>query len=82
MATESAAQVARDTYVLLGLGIIVLGFVGYEIAGLTLPGWHTISYIAKEHRWLYTLILTAFAVAGPLSIWWWVWHINYGTISR
>ena len=79
---ESAAQVTRDTYVLLGLGIVVLLFIAYEIAGLTLPGWHTISFIAKHHPWLYTLILTAFAVGGPVGVWWWAWHINFGTISR
>lgn len=75
-------QVARDTYVLLGLGIIILAFIAYELAGLTPPGWHTISYYAKYHPSLFTAILVGFMVLGLLAPIWWVAHIKYGTISR
>ena len=75
-------QVARDTYVLLGIGIVVLGFICYELAGLTLPGWHTISYLAKQHPSLFTAILVGFLALGMIAPVWWVWHVRYGTISR
>ena len=75
-------QVHHDTYVLLGLGILILGFVAYEIAGLTLPGWHTISWFAKYHSWLFTTILVGFMALGLLAPLWWVGHIRFGTISR
>ena len=75
-------QVARDTYVLLGLGILVLGFIAYELAGLTVPGLHTISFIAKHNHWLFVSILVGFMVAGFVAPAWWIWHIVYGTISR
>lgn len=75
-------QVARDTYVLLGLGILVLAFIAYELAGLTLPGWHTISYYAKYHPWLFSGILLGFMALGMIAPVWWVIHVRYGTISR
>jgi hypothetical protein len=79
---ENPHQIAMDTYVLLGLGIVVLMFIAYELAGLMLPGWHTISFIAKHHRELYLIILAAFMLAGLVGPAWWVYHINWGTISR
>ena len=79
---EAAAQVTRDTYVLLGLAILVLLFCAVELAGLTLPGFHTISFVAKHNRWLYYAIWGAFVLAGPVGVWWWWWHITFGQISR
>ena len=41
--------------------IVILGFL-YELAGETVPGWHTISYRAHK-SWLIRIIILA-AVAG------------------
>ncbi len=75
-------QVAHDTYVLLGLGIIVLAFISYELAGLTLPGWHTISFYAKQHTWLFAAILIGFMALGMVAPMWWTYHVRFGNITR
>jgi hypothetical protein len=61
---------ANDINMLLAVGIVGLLFTAYELGGLTLPGWHTISFFAHEHVWLRWTISAAFVVAGlSLAIW-------------
>lgn len=62
-----------DLLTLLGFGILSLVFVAYEIAGLTLPGVHTISYLSHGHITLRVLILALFVL---LPFWWW-WHSGH-----
>lgn len=45
--------------------VVVLGFL-YELAGETVPGWHTISWNAHKH-WFVRLMILA-AVAGLFVI--------------
>jgi hypothetical protein len=61
-------SVSLDLVALLGFGILGLVFVAFEIAGLTLPGMHTVSYLAHGYMPLRLLILVLFALA---TIWWW-----------
>lgn len=58
--------------VLIALGVAVTGMalIAYEIAGLTVPGWHTISY--SGHRsWLVRFGIVGLALA---FIGWWLVH--------
>jgi hypothetical protein len=55
--------------VLFVVAVLTIAFVFYEIAGLTVPGWHTISWYAHHHVYLRLLILTAFILTIP---WWWL----------
>lgn len=57
----------EDLAVLFILAILVVSFIFYELAGLTIPGWHTISYLAHNHWYLRFLILLGFLLA---PIWW------------
>ena len=58
-----------DLGALLAFGILALVFVAYEIAGLTLPGLHTISFLAHNHYYLRLLILILFLL---MPAWWWI----------
>ena len=58
-----------DIYSLLGFAILALAFTAYEIAGLTVPGWHTISFLAHGNALLRGVILAGFLLA---PIWWWL----------
>lgn len=60
----------EDLTVLFIVAILTLAFIFYEIAGLTLPGWHTISYYSHNHWYLRYLILVGFA----LTPFWWFAH--------
>ncbi len=66
----------RDFVILLSLAIIVLGFVAYEMAGLLLPGWHTISFYAHASTWLDYGITGLIAGAGAVGVWWWRRHMR------
>jgi hypothetical protein len=59
--------VSLDLVALLGFGILGLVFVAFEIAGLTLPGMHTISYLAHHYPLLRLLILALFLL---MAVWW------------
>jgi hypothetical protein len=59
--------VSLDLVALLGFGILGLVFVAFEIAGLTLPGLHTVSYLAHHYPPLRLLILALFLL---MPIWW------------
>jgi hypothetical protein len=59
----------EDLAVLFVLAIMTMGFIFYELAGLTLPGWHTISWFSHHHMYLRVVILIAFALTVP---WWWL----------
>lgn len=59
-----------DINMLLAVGVVGLIFTAYELAGLTLPGWHTISFFAHEHTWLRWVISSSFLIAGlALALW-------------
>jgi hypothetical protein len=61
---------ATDLNVLLVVGILGIAFTAYEIGGLTLPGWHTISWYAHQYIWLRWVISGAFILAGiTLALW-------------
>jgi len=62
--------VSLDLVALLGFGILGLVFVAFEIAGLTLPGMHTISYLAHHYPPLRLLILALFLLMAA----WWTIH--------
>ncbi len=72
----------RDFVILLSLAVIVLGFVAYEIAGLTLPGWHTVSFLASQNPALHVGITVAFVVAGLVGAAWFWWHARKGRIPK
>jgi len=57
----------EDLAVLFVVAVLTIAFVFYEIAGLTVPGWHTISWYAHHHVYLRLLILVAFLLA---PVWW------------
>ena len=60
----------EDLAVLFAVAILTMAFIFYEIAGLTVPGMHTISYLAHHHWYLRAAILLAFLLT-PI---WWVIH--------
>lgn len=60
----------EDLGVLFVVALLTLGFIFYEIAGLTLPGFHTVSWLAHHHWYLRLLILIGFCLT-PI---WWVIH--------
>ena len=59
----------EDLTVLFLVALLTLAFIFYEIAGLTLPGFHTISYLSHNHWYLRLLILIGFCLA---PYWWWI----------
>lgn len=68
----------RDADILLGLAVIVVGFVAFEMAGLLLPGWHTISYYAAHNAVLDYFLLAAFVLGGLGGAVWFWFHIRRG----
>ncbi len=67
----------RDfTILLVGVAISLL-FVAYEMAGLTIPGWHTISYYASHNQTLRFAISCVMLLAGPISGAWFIWHTSH-----
>lgn len=68
----------RAVRILLGLAVLVLSFVAYELAGLDpkLPGVHTISYVAQNDHWLAWVIGATFPLAGAAGWVWWHWHLS------
>lgn len=56
----------RDIIIALFAAVIALVIVTYEIAALTLPGWHTISWFAHEHIWLRVALTAAIFALVPL----------------
>ena len=67
-----------DFVVLLSILDAVGIFVAYEIAGLTLPLWHTISYYAQFNQVLEWSIIAAFILAGNGLAIWFYFHIKAG----
>ena len=63
----SKKEVTTDLAALLAFGILAMVFTAYEIAGLTVPGLHTISYLAHHYTPLRLVILIFF---GLMPIWW------------
>jgi Ca2+/H+ antiporter len=59
-----------EVRIALAVAILALAGVAYEIAGLTVPGWHTISFFATQYLWLRLGILGSIIL---VAIWWW-WH--------
>lgn len=59
------------------IAILVLGGL-YEIAGETVPGWHTISYSAHR-KWLVRGMILGAAVALPIIL---AIHFSSATIYR
>jgi hypothetical protein len=66
----------RDFVALLGLAVVVVAFVAYEMAGLLLPGWHTISYYASISPGLGHAIEAGFIVAGGGGAVWFYFHLR------
>lgn len=66
----------KDFVVLLTLAVLVLGFVAYEMAGLLLPGWHTLSFLSEHNQPLAIGIGVAFPVAGLAGLAWWIHHMH------
>ena len=58
-----------DVLIVLGAGVAGMAAVAYELAGLTVPGWHTISYSAQR-SWLLRIIILAGILAS--AAWWWL----------
>jgi hypothetical protein len=56
--------------------VIVLGFVAFEMAGLTVDGLHTISFYASHNRWLDYLISALFLGGGAAGFVWWRHHVR------
>jgi hypothetical protein len=69
-------QSRLDFVVLLSLLVVVTAFVAFEMAGLLLPGWHTISYYAHANRWLDYLISALFLAGGAGGFIWWRHHVS------
>ena len=67
-----------DVAATIALGAVVaLGFL-YELAGETVPGWHTISYSA--HRsWLVRGMILGATIALPIIL---AIHFASGSIAR
>jgi hypothetical protein len=65
-----------DFVILLALVVLVAAFVAYEMAGLLLPGFHTISYEAVRHTWLAYLIGALFVAGGLVGLLWWRRHLR------
>ncbi len=58
-----------DVWIALAVAVTFMAGIAYEIAGLTIPGWHTISYSA--HRsWLVrgTILGSVLALFAILSV--------------
>lgn len=68
---------ANDFGVLLAVVILVVLFAFYEIAGLTLPGWHTISYYAHRYLWVKVAITLGFIVGAA-----WFWLHASGDVPK
>ena len=66
----------RDGAVLLGLAVLVLAFVAYEMAGLSLPGWDTVSFFSQRSDPLFVTIFALFILGGLGGAGWWYWHIK------
>jgi hypothetical protein len=60
----------KSVWVALVVAVVGMAGVAYEIAGLTLPGRHTISYSAHRSRPLRLVIFGGFIFGAA---WWW-WH--------
>jgi hypothetical protein len=67
----------RDFVILLGLAVLVLAFVAWELGGLTagLP-IHTISWYSQHNAPLAIGIGVAFPAAGIAGLAWWIWHMH------
>jgi len=72
--THGDTHLIADINVLLFVGILGVAFTAYEIAGLTLPGWHTISWFAHEHVWLRWAISGGFLLIGAMLAIWFPFH--------
>jgi hypothetical protein len=66
----------RDFAVLLGLAVLVLGFVAYEMAGLTIDGWHSVSWYAQHNIVLAAFIGVLFIAGGLGGLLWWIRHLR------
>lgn len=67
----------RDTRWLLLVFVLVGLFVLYEKLGVD-PRFkhiHSISYLAKKHKWLAIFIGVLFVIAGPVGLIWWGKHL-------
>ena len=60
----------------LAVGIIVLAFIAYELAGASslFPDLHTVSYLAYHRTWLKW---TLFVLPPAVYMIWWLWHMSH-----
>jgi hypothetical protein len=75
-ASSESGKSRLDFVILLSLLVLVAAFVAWEIAGLTLPGFHTISFEAVHHAWLAYLIGALFVAGGAGGLLWWRHHLT------
>jgi len=69
---QTSGESRVDFVVLLSLLVIVTAFVGYELAGLVLPGWHTVSFFAIHNPALAIgIAVAAFLALIAFEVWWW-----------
>ena len=67
-----------DVAVTVAVGAVLALGVLYELAGETVPGWHTISYSAHR-KWLVRGMILGAAVALPIVL---AIHFTSGSIAR
>lgn len=72
----------RDFDILAAIPLIALLFTLYEIGGLTLPGWHTISFFASHNPTLKLAIQAAFLIAGLSGAIWFGLHATPDHITK
>lgn len=69
----------KDDIALLGVAILALGFVAWELFALQPNSpTHTISYLSKGFAPLRYLILIGFCLM-PI---WWIAHLTFGEIRK
>lgn len=56
----------RDIIFALAAAVIALSIVAYELAALTLPGLHTISFYAHQQVWVRVTLTVALLSLAPL----------------
>jgi hypothetical protein len=57
-----------DTALALAVAVTFMAGIAYEIAGILVPGWHTISY-SGSRSWLLRVVILFSFLAG--AAWWW-----------
>ena len=67
------SETQLDVTIWLLVACAALAVTAYEIAGLTLDGWHTISYWGHRSKLVRIAIFCLFAAGGL----WWLGHASH-----